>query len=630
MCGICGIVHANSQHIDKDRLGKMNAALEHRGPDSEGFFTDRGIGLAMRRLKIIDLATGDQPISNENNKLWVILNGEIYNYMSLRKDLIKSGHSFKTDSDTECLLHLFEDHGTSLFQYLRGMFAFALWDKKEQRLLLARDRLGQKPLYYTLRNGSIYFSSELPSLLIGLDDKPDIDINAIDQYLSLQYIPNPYTPFQGIYKLPAAHFLIWHKGKATINRYWKLEHLPKLTDSEDALIEQLQTRMREAVKLRMISDVPLGAHLSGGIDSSIIVSEMAQCSSVPVKTFSIGFEENHFSEIPYARTVADHFQTEHTEFILKYKDIPAALETIVNQIGEPLADPSVIPLYFLSKLTRKYVTVALNGDGGDESFAGYQRYWLDPWANLYQKFPGFLTQNGLPAIVNHIPDKSERPIGASFINGLKRLKTVAKVNSSASILRWSSYFSLEQKKKLWKSQFKHLLITDQAERYLSLLFEGAYATHFLDRTLYTDISSYLPSNLLVKADRMTMAHSLEARSPFLDHKLVSWAASLPVKMKIRWLKGKYLLRKSYSKQLPKTVMSRGKQGFGIPISKWFRGPLLDWGQELLLNNGGVFDDWFEKSEIRKLFTEHKSGKYDHGKRIWALVVLNLWCKLQEV
>ncbi|HEY59766.1 MAG TPA: asparagine synthase (glutamine-hydrolyzing) [Anaerolineae bacterium] len=630
MCGICGIVHANSQHIDKDRLRKMNAALEHRGPDNEGFFTDRGIGLAMRRLKIIDLATGDQPISNENNMLWVILNGEIYNYISLRKDLIKSGHSFKTNSDTECLLHLFEDHGTSLFQYLRGMFAFALWDKKEQRLLLARDRLGQKPLYYTLQNGSIYFSSELPSLLIGLDEKPDIDLNAIDQYLSLQYIPNPYTPFQGIYKLPAAHFLIWHKSKVTINRYWKLEHLPKLTDPKDALIEQLQTRIREAVKLRMISDVPLGAHLSGGIDSSIIVSEMAQCSSVPVKTFSIGFEENHFSEIPYARTVADYFQTEHTEFILKYKDIPETLETIVNQIGEPLADPSVIPLYFLSKLTRKYVTVALNGDGGDESFAGYQRYWLDPWANLYQKFPSFLTQKCLPAIANHIPDKSERPIGASFINGLKRLKTVAKVNSSASILRWSSYFSLEQKRKLWKHQFKHLLKTDQAERYLSCLFEGAYATRFLDRTLYTDISSYLPSNLLVKADRMTMAHSLEARSPFLDHKLVSWAASLPVKMKVRQFKGKYLLRKAYSKQLPKTVMSRGKQGFGIPISKWFRGPLLDWGQELLLNNNGVFNEWFEKSEIRKLFTEHKSGKYDHGKRIWALVVLNLWCKLQEV
>lgn len=630
MCGICGIVHSNNKPVRRSRLNKMNTSLKHRGPDSQGFFISKNVGLAMKRLKIIDLTTGDQPISNENKNLQIVLNGEIYNYKSLRKNLIKNKHVFKTNSDTECLVHLFEDHGISFLKQLRGMFAFALWDKNKQKLLLACDRLGQKPLYYTFRSGSIYFSSELPSLLIGLGHKPDIDLNAIDLYLSLQYIPEPHTPFKGIYKLPAAHYLIWQKGKISIKKYWKLKYLPKLTEPEDVLVKDLQTRIKQAVKLRMISDVPLGVHLSGGIDSSIIVSEMAQFSSKPIKSFSIGFEEDKFSEIPYARAVADHFQTKHREFILKYKDIPSTLETIINQIGEPFADPSVVPMYFLSKLTQKYVTVVLNGDGGDESFAGYQRYWLDPLANLYQKLPKLITQKYFPALVDKITDKNESPVGSSFINGLKRLKTVAQVSSSASILRWGSYFSPESKRKLWENKFKNSSTIDQTEQYLLSIFKSADATSFLDRTLYTDIKSYLPGDLLVKADRMTMAHSLEARSPFLDHELMSWAARLPEKMKIQQFRGKYLLRKAYSKQLPKIIMSRRKQGFGIPVSKWFRGPLLDWGQQLLLSNNGVFNNWFNKSELEKLFIEHKNNKCDHGKRIWALTALSLWCNSQNL
>ena len=462
--------YSDNRPGDRNVLQKMNAAITHRGPDSDGFYVAEGIGLAMRRLAIIDVKGGDQPISNEDDSIWIVYNGEIYNYPEMRAELEKRGHHFKTQSDTECVVHFYEDEGEACVQHFRGMFAFALWDAHKHRLLLARDRLGKKPIYYTIQNGELYFCSELNGLLKALPHRPDIDLEAIDLYLSLQYVPEPRTVYKDIYKLPAAHTLVWKNGQAKVNRYWDYSYQPKLTGNEDDLAEELRVRFREAVKMRLISEVPLGAHLSGGLDSSIVVALMAELSDAPVKTFSVGFEEEEFSELPYARAVAQKYSTDHHEFTLTYGDIPATLEKIIRHFGEPFADASAIPLYHLSLLTRQYVTVALNGDGGDEDFAGYQRYWLDPFANIYLQAPPFITRNLIPSIAHHLPDKSNRPVGQSFVNGLKRLEQLPRMDQRASILRWGSYFAPWQRQGLWKEEHWKNFRAHNAESLLAEIF----------------------------------------------------------------------------------------------------------------------------------------------------------------
>ncbi|MBM3145378.1 MAG: asparagine synthase (glutamine-hydrolyzing) [Chloroflexi bacterium] len=632
MCGICGIIHDKPQPVDRPALEGMNAALIHRGPDSDGFYIRPGVGLAMRRLAIIDLTTGDQPIPNEDETIWVVQNGEIYNFPELRADLEKRGHAFRTNTDTECIVHLYEEYGDDCVQRLRGMFAFALWDEKAQRLLIARDRMGKKPLYYSIQNGTLYFSSELTSLLTALPHKPEIHLPSIDFYLSLQYIPEPLTPYEGVFKLTAAHQLTFERKtlrqaqdkQLNVKRYWQLEYEPKLDAPKDELIVELRSRLRSAVEMRMISDVPLGAHLSGGIDSSIIVALMAEASSHPVKTFSVGFEESSFSELPYARAVAGRYATDHHEFTLTFGDIPATLSKMITHFGEPLADPSAIPLFHLARLTRRHVTVALNGDGGDEAFAGYHRYWLDPWANRYAKLPLILTERLVPALARLLPNNKDRPVGGNLVDGLKRLEQLVAIDPRASILRWGSYFSPAWNESLWRADFRGLLDDRLAESFLVGKFEEAHAQSFMDRTLYADIHSYLPGDLLVKADRMTMAHSLEGRSPFLDHELAGWAARLPENMKVRGRAGKYLLRKAFARELPPGVHARGKQGFGIPLAGWFRGPLADWAREVILNPQSPLDQWFESHPRQQLLDEHISGRANHGKKIYALVVLGLW------
>ncbi|MFZ1042010.1 MAG: asparagine synthase (glutamine-hydrolyzing), partial [Anaerolineales bacterium] len=553
---------------NREVLQKMNAAIMHRGPDSDGFHIAEGIGLAMRRLAIIDVKGGDQPISNEDDSIWIVYNGEIYNYPEMHAELEKRGHHFKTQSDTECVIHFYEDESEACVQHFRGMFAFALWDANKHRLLLARDRLGKKPIYYTIQNGELYFCSELNGLLKALPHRSEIDLEAIDLYLSLQYVPEPRTVYKDVYKLPAAHTLVWEQGQAKVNRYWDYSYQPKLTGNEDDLAEELRVRLREAVKMRLISEVPLGAHLSGGLDSSIVVALMAELSDAPVKTFSVGFQEEEFSELPYARAVAQKYSTDHHEFTLTYGDIPATLERIIGHFGEPFADASAIPLYHLSLLTREYVTVALNGDGGDEDFAGYQRYWLDPLANLYLQAPPFLTRNLIPSIAGRLPDRSNRPVGQSFVNGFKRLEQLPRLDRRASILRWGSYFTPWQRQQLWKEEHWKNFRANNAESLLAESFDKASGS-FLDRTLYTDLHNYLPGDLLVKADRMTMAASLEGRSPFLDHDIVEWAARLPDSLKVRGRNGKYLLKKAFANDLPENVQTHGKQGFGIPLAAWF-------------------------------------------------------------
>ena len=621
MCGICGIAYSTDQIPERGLLEKMNACLAHRGPDSDGFYRNKGIGLAMRRLAIIDVAGGDQPISNEDETVWIIFNGQCYNFPDMHVDLKRRGHQFKTKTDTECIVHYYEEEGDDCVKRLRGMFAFALWDVRKQRLLLVRDRLGKKPLYYSIQNGALYYASELSAILAALPHKPEINLEAIDLYLSLQYVPEPHTAYRGIYKLPPAHTLVWENGRAEIKQYWDFAYQPKHTASENELIEDLRARLREAVKMRLLSERPLGAHLSGGIDSSIIVALMAELNSGPVKTFSVGFEEQNFSELPYARAVAQKYNTDHHEFTLTYGDIPSTLKKILYHFGEPFADASAIPLYHLSMLTREHVTVALNGDGGDEDFAGYQRYWLDPIANSLLHSPRFLTRSLIPAIAGALPDSSDKPVGQSILNGFKRLAQLPNFDQRASILRWGSYFSPGQRARLWKKDYWQNFRPANAQDYLIRYYEAGRGS-LLDRTLYMDLHTYLPGDLLVKADRMTMAASLEGRSPFLDHEIVEWAARLPDQFKVRARSGKYLLKKAFAKELPESLKGRGKQGFGIPVGAWFRGPLYDWAKGLLETSS--MQMYFERGALQSLLDEHRAGRQDHGKRLYALAMLALW------
>ncbi len=599
----------------------MTRALIHRGPDSDGFYIHEGIGLGMRRLAIIDVAGGNQPIPNEDESLWIVFNGESHNFPDLYADLVKRGHEFRTHSDSECILHLYEEYGDECVHHLRGQAAFALWDAKKKRLLLARDRMGKKPLYYAIQNGSLYFASELNALLAALPHKPEINLEAIDLYLSLQYIPDPLTVYRDVYKLPPAHRLVWQNGVAKTERYWDFSYQPKHTQGEAELIEELRALLKESVKMRLISEVPLGAHLSGGLDSSIVVALMAELSNAPVKTFSVGFEEEAFSELEYARAVAQRYSTDHHEFILNYDDIPGTLGKISSHFGEPFADASAIPLYYISKMTREHVTVVLNGDGGDEDFAGYQRYWLDPLANRYLRAPRFLTRGLVPSMAGFLPASSDRPVGRSLMDGLKRLHQLPEIDARASILRWGSYFSPRQRAQLWKREFH--FDADNAQRLLAEKFDSAEGS-FLDKTLYTDLHTYLPGDLLVKTDRMGMAASIEPRSPFLDHKMVEWSARVPDQFKVRGRSGKVLLKKAFASHLPENVLKHSKQGFGIPVDAWFRGPLYDWARELLTVRGNGLNDWFDTNTVSGLLEEHRMSRANHGKRIYALAMLALW------
>jgi len=624
MCGICGYAFADNRPSNRAILERMNTALLHRGPDSDGFFQSPGIGLAMRRLAIIDLSTGDQPISNEDGSLCIVFNGEIFNFPDLHEKLVAGGHTFKTRSDTECILHLYEDYGDDCVQHLNGQFAFALWDIPRQRLLLSRDRLGEKPLYYSQVGDCLYFSSELPSLLLGLPFRPELDLSAIDLYLSLQYIPDPLTAYQGVCKLLAAHSLIWQNGHIEFKHYWKLDYAPKWMQPLPELEESLREKLRQAVRIRMLSDVPLGAHLSGGIDSSIIVALMAEMSPHPVETFSVGFEEQSFSELPYARAVADRYSTHHHEFILSYTDIPASLQKLALHFGEPFADSSALPLYLLSKITRPHVTVALNGDGGDDIFAGYLRYGLDPWADAYLRLPGLLTKKLVPALAHLFPDRSVSPVGTSALNGLHRLEQLTQIAPHASILRWGSFFSPDQRRDLWRPEFWLESQAHNAEEWLVAHYETLPGGSRLDRTLHSDLETYLPGDLLVKSDRMSMAASLEGRSPFLDHQLVEWVARLPEDHKLHGRQGKRLLKQAFASFLPENVLQHTKQGFSIPLGAWFRGPIASWSRSLLLEGERKLHTLFKPGSIGRLLNEHQSGRIDHGKRIWALVMLSLW------
>lgn len=625
MCGIVGIYNfGNSRPVERVKLTQMCNIIKHRGPDSDGFFLNNNIGLGIRRLAIIDLQTGNQPIHNEDKTLWLVLNGEIYNFLELRKELEKK-HNFYTKTDTEVILHLYEDYGESCVQYLRGMFAFAVWDEKEKKLFVAKDRAGKKPLYYTVQNGSFVFASEIKSILEYLKKTPEIDLEAIDLFLTYQYIPSPKTIFQNVKSLLPAHTLTCDRnGNIETKKYWDLDFTKKTNLSFDEACTETKNLLTEATALRMISDVPLGAFLSGGVDSSIVVGLMSRLSSKPVKTFSIGFEEADFSELNYAKIVANHFKTDHYEFIVKPNFIEI-LPKLVWHYGQPFADSSALPSYFVANETKKHVTVALNGDGGDETFGGYLRYKAMK-GSLYFAFPfqifGKKITEKLASLIPHTETTRGKNIFRYFSRLISALSEPAKLRN----IQWHCFFTNEAKEKLYTDNMKKILYNN-AYDYLTALFENAPAKNIMDRTFYTDLKAYLPECLLVKMDIASMANSLEARSPFLDHNVMEFSASLPSAWKLHGLTTKYILKKTFRNFLPKEILNRGKMGFGIPLGKWFKDDWKKYFREIVLSEKAINRGYFKRETIEQMFYEHISDKRDHGYRMWALLMLELWHKV---
>jgi asparagine synthase (glutamine-hydrolysing) len=597
----------------------MCALLEHRGPDARGIHHDRNVALGIQRLRVIDLDTGDQPIYNEDRSVVVVLNGEIYNYRQLRADLKRRGHRLTTQGDTEVIAHLYEDHGADCVRRLHGMFAFALWDARRQQLLIARDRVGKKPLLYSLRDGILSFASEMGALLGDDEIARQVDHEALDAYLALGYVPAPLTAVRGVRKLPPAHTLTLRDGKAELTRYWKLDYATKLSDEPvEELCERVRASLLAATKRRMTADVPLGAFLSGGIDSSAVVAAMAEQSTAPVRTFSIGFDHQEFDELPHARRIAEQFGTVHEEFQVRAQAIEI-VPKLVRHYGEPFADSSAIPSFYLSELTSQHVTVALNGDGGDESFGGYTRYVANALAGRLDLMPSVL-RRALAQAGTRLPAGGHV---ASRKNKTRRLASTLALDGPARYASYVSWFELAQRRDLYTDAFASTAGL-AAEDVISASWAGASGQNVVDKMLEVDVETYLVGDLIAKIDIATMAHALEARSPFLDHELMQLAASIPASLKIRRAEKKWILREAMRGWLPDDILDRPKQGFSVPLSSWLRTDLRSWAREILLDRETIARGYFEPRAVRALLDRHAAGADDDAKRIWALVMLELW------
>jgi asparagine synthase (glutamine-hydrolysing) len=612
----------------------MCDAIVHRGPDDEGYYiNDRpdastsrseglvSIGLGMRRLAIIDLKTGRQPIHNEDETVWVVLNGEIYNYPQLRAELESKGHRFYTQSDTEAIVHAYEQYGDDVPKHLRGMFAFAIWDTKRQRLVLARDRVGKKPLLYAIVGSKLIFASEFQAILRHPDVSREVNLEAISHYLSFMCVPAPLTAFKGVRKVEPGHVLVWQNGEVEVKRYWSLNFKNKLDIDEQEAGERVVELLREAVRIRLMSDVPLGAFLSGGIDSSAVVALMSELSTERVKTFSIGFEEQEFNEIGHARRVSERFGTDHNEFIVRPNAVDV-LPTLVRHYGEPYADSSAIPTYYLSKMTRQHVTVALNGDGGDECFAGYERYAAMRIAERYHRLPRLFREQIVEPAIAAIPQAGS--MRSRRLGKARRFLGVVGRPVGERYLRWTSAISEELKAELCTAHFLARTSAAKTLGYLQPWFEGNGEIDIVDRALMADTSNYLPNDLLVKVDIASMAVSLEARSPFLDHHLMEFAASLPARYKLRGLTTKYLLKHALKGLLPAENLTRSKMGFGVPIRRWFRNELKSFLEDNILSGKALGRGYFKAEVVRHLVDEHTDGRRDYSHQLWTLLMLELW------
>ena len=622
MCGIAGLVEFDGAHASESLVRAMCTAMCHRGPDDEGVLAiprqpsphePRAI-LGNRRLSIIDVAGGHQPIGNEDGSIWVVQNGEIYNFEELRARLESSGHVFATHSDTEILVHLYEEMGDDFVRELDGMFALALWDDRRKRLVLARDRFGKKPLLYAEAGGRLSFGSEFQAILADPAVGRDIDHEALDEYLSFMSIPAPLTIYRQIRKLPPASILVRDSSGTRVSRYWSLAYLPKLEIDEHEAASEVRRLLTDAVRKRLISEVPLGAFLSGGVDSSAVVAIMAGLIGDRVKTFAIGFDDPRFNELPHARRVAEKFGCEHHEFEVK----PRAIEvvpTLIKHYGEPYADSSAIPSFYLAKLTRQHVTVALNGDGGDEAFAGYGWHAGGRLAERWQKVP-------LP--MRRLAEKIATQLGPLSSNRRSTIARLSRFMSAASGPRAKRY---RQWLSVFTPELKSQLYAGPAPRYadpLEAIFSRAASLDAVDAMLHADVEWYLPTDLLVKMDIATMANSLEARSPFLDWKLAEFAARLPSSMKARGNTSKYILKKAVADLVPGGNMHRPKQGFAVPVGPWFRGELKEFLADHILSARFQQRGLFKPAVVQRLFDDHQRGAGDYAHHLWTLMMLELW------
>jgi len=627
MCGICGLARPEAGTlVPEDLVVRMCRQIVHRGPDDEGVYIDDRVGLGIRRLSIIDLETGHQPLSNEDGSVWIAYNGEAYNFAEVRDELIGYGHAFRTKSDTETIVHAYEQWGVDFIHRFRGMFAFALWDKRTETLLLYRDRIGVKPLYYTLTpGGTLVFGSELKTILVHPSVERELEPQALDLFLTLEYVPAPFSIFKGIFKLPAGHYLEFRGGSVSLHRYWDvaapLDRPTPIKPGElPEIMDELYDLLKESVKLRLVSDVPLGAFLSGGIDSSAIVGLMRELGASPLKTFSIGFADQTYNELAHARRIAERFETDHEELIIE----PRALElteTLIKHLDEPFGDFSMFPTYLVSQMARKSVTVALSGDGGDELFAGYEHYQAQrmarwPLAPLGGRAVGAAVSRFKPS------DKKK-----GTWNKLRRFTQGFDNDRRLRHLRWMMFLSDRAKARLYAPDFVGQLggIRSLREREpFNEIFGRMKGFEPLTGELYLDLKSYLVDDIMVKVDRMSMAVSLEAREPLLDHKLVEFAFRLPDDLKLHNGETKWIFKKTMERLLPKENIWRSKEGFSIPIKHWLKTDLRDLLEDTLSEARLEKDGLFRPATIRAMIDAHQAGRENYSHQLWALMVFHIW------
>jgi asparagine synthase (glutamine-hydrolysing) len=618
MCGICGVFEFERREpLPQQQIRRMNQTIVHRGPDDEGFYSGDGISFGFRRLSIIDVAGGHQPIPNEDGSLWVMLNGEIYNYPELRRELESRGHKFSTRSDTETIVHLYEEQGEECFKQLRGMFAVALWDAKKRVLLLARDRVGKKPLFYAADSRRIVFGSELKALLAAGDLDRTIDPQALSDYFSFGYVPAPKTIYRSVRKLQPGHYLVVSSREIREVNYWNFDFSRVAEHSEEEWCEILRHELCEATRVRMMSEVPLGAFLSGGVDSSAVVGNMSRLLQRPVTTCSIGFNDREYDESGYAREVASFFKTEHHEEIVT-PDALDIVDKLVWHYDEPFADSSAVPTYYVSKIARRHVTVALGGDGGDETFAGYRRYYFDQMENRLRRYVPSPIRKGVFG-----PLGSAYPALAWAPRIFRAKATFESLSRSplAGYFNSVSIFRPADKQKLFSQDFAQLLAGYDSLSVLQHHYDRAGTDDHLSRIQYVDIKTYLPDDILAKVDRASMAVSLEVRAPLLDQQLMERAATIPSFLKLKGRTGKYIFKKAIESQVPRDVLERRKQGFAVPLNRWFREELREVTREVLF---GSDDGILNRKILNKIWNQHQNGTYDRSSHLWALLMYRKW------
>ena len=614
MCGIAGLIGGPGEQVSAAEVRRMCSTIVHRGPDDEGIYARGPAGLGMRRLSIIDLSGGRQPIHNEDQSVWVVFNGEIYNFPELRKELEQRGHKFYTHSDTEVIVHLYEDFGADCIKKLRGMFAIALFDEKQQSLLLARDRLGKKPLYYAQKDGRLYFGSEIKTILSVVPSlSADINRRALLQFFSLQYIPDPNSAFRDIHKLPPGYLLEYKNGEVKTRQYWDVPaYGTNQIESEQECLDELERQLAEAVRIRLISDVPLGALLSGGVDSSVVVALMSRASSKPVKTFSIGFANQDFNEAPFARAVADKFGTEHHEFVVE-PNVSDTLSHLTGMMEEPFGDSSMIPTYHVSRIARQHVTVALSGDGGDELFAGYDRYPVHLDRMQYERVPAWMG-SAFRTLVYPM-------LGPSFKG--RRFLFNASLHGGDRYLDTVGFLTTDRERNLFSRDFLAAGNDTDVLAEVRSFYAKTQGPDRISRLLYLDTKSYLTGDVLTKVDRMSMATSLEVRCPILDHVLIEWVTGLSAKWKYRDGVRKYLLRK-LAQRLGVPGLDRPKQGFAMPLTHWWKSDLRDTLLPILTEPKTLQRGYLNPKAVKQLVNEHLTGRRDYGQELWLLLVFELW------